>query len=119
MKIKAVASRNGTKKRPEAWRVLLDGESDWRDVHPLVGSFIESVARWQGAADYLGYTFSPGEGPAKWLVYLVRAENSLGELLNTDPRTLPLELHWTGKARAAYVPMEAREEYASKIFRFA
>lgn len=119
MKIKAVASRNGTKKRPEAWRVLLDGESDWRDVHPLVGSFIESVARWQGSTQYAGYTFSPGEGPAKWLVYLVRAENSLGELLNADPKTLPLELHWTGKARAAYVPMEAREEYASRFFCFA
>jgi len=118
--ISKIAVRNGTKTRPQAWRVLLEGESEWRDVNPLVGRFLMTVAQWAGKWSR-AYNRAPsaGTGPANWYVVSIYTDNRLAELLNEDPSNLPLILHPTGKVMWAQVEMEVREEYAQRFFRFA
>ncbi|MBP7045902.1 MAG: hypothetical protein KBE23_24365 [Chloroflexi bacterium] len=115
-----IAVRNGTKTRPQAWRVLLEGETEWRDVNPLVGRFLMTVATWGGKV-FRSYNRAPsaGTGPANWYVVSIYTDNRLAELLNEDPGSLPLTLHPTGKVMWARVEPEVCEEYAQRFFRFA
>ncbi|MBP6802519.1 MAG: hypothetical protein KA362_00270 [Chloroflexi bacterium] len=115
-----IAVRNGTKNRPQAWRVLLEGESEWRDVNPLVGRFLMTVATWGGKWSR-SYNRAPsaGTGPANWYVVSIYSDNRLAELLNEEPDSLPLTLHPTGKVMWARVELEVCEEYAQRFFRFA
>lgn len=118
--ISKIAVRNGTKTRPQAWRVLLEGETEWRDVHPLIGRFLMTVATW-GSKWSHSYNRSPsaGTGPANWYVVSIYSNNRLAELLNEEPYSLPQTQHPTGRVMWARVEPEVREEYAQRFFRFA
>jgi hypothetical protein len=114
--VRKIAVRNGTKKRPQAWRVQVDGE-EWRDVHPLVGRFLMTVATWGGNV-LRGYNRAPsnGQGPANWFVVHVYSDNRLADLLDTDPADLPITAHPTGHVMWASVDLEIKEEYARRFF---
>jgi hypothetical protein len=117
--LRKIAVRNATKKRPQAWRVQVEGE-EWRDVNPLVGHFLMTVATW-GSKVLRGYNRAPsgGEGPANWFVVYVYDDNRLADLLDADPADLPITPHPSGQAMWANVHIEAKEEYARRFFSLA
>jgi hypothetical protein len=116
-KITRIAVRNGTKSRPQAWCVLVDGETEWRDVNPLTGKFLMDISRGSRNC-YRQYNRTPsnGSGSANWYVVYVNQDNELAQLLDVDPANLPIIVHPSGHALWARVDYETQERYAKKYF---
>lgn len=112
-----IAVRNGTKSRPQAWRVLVEGESEWRDVNPLIGKFLMDISRGSRNC-YRRYNRTPsnGGGPANWYVTYVNQDNQLAQLLDEDPANLPIIVHPSGHPLWARVDYETQERYAKEYF---